>query len=182
MSRRLTLVTAALLMTACGVPLDSVPETIAVDLGDTPELDLPVGDDLEAVTFYLIEQGNLVPVTHELPIPVVAESVAEFLVEGIDPTDKGAGLRTSIPTGTRVLTVDRENGVVRVNLSRDFAVVGGEEELLAVAQVVLTLTDLEEVDAVAFELEGVATDVPLPNGALSDDPVGAEDYRSLIAG
>lgn len=176
------LVVVALLVTACGVPLDAAPEVIAVDLGDMPELDLPVGDDLEAVTFYLIEQGNLVPVTHELPIPVEAGAVAGFLVEGIDPTQKGSGLRTSIPTGTRVLTVDDENGVVRVNLSRDFAAVGGEEELLAVAQVVLTLTDLDDVGAVAFELEGVATDVPLPNGALSDDPVGADDYRPLIAG
>lgn len=176
------LVAATLLLTACGVPLDSAPERIEVDLGDAPELDLPVGDDLEAVTFYLIEQGNLVPVTHELPAPVGPDSVARFLVEGIDPTDRGAGLRTSIPTGTRVLAVDRESGMVRVNLSRDFAAVGGEEELLAVAQVVLTLTDLEGVDGVAFELEGVATDVPLPNGALSDDPLGADDYRSLIAG
>lgn len=175
------LVAAAVLVIACGVPLDSAPEMIEVDLGDAPELDLPVGDDVEAATFYLIEQGNLVPVTHELPAPVGPESVARFLVEGIDPTDEGAGLRTSIPTGTRVLAADRENGVVRVSLSRDFAVVGGEEELLAVAQVVLTLTDLEDVDAVTFELEGVATDVPLPNGALSDDPVGGDDYRSLIA-
>src|SRR5690606_15084809 len=42
----------ALLATACGVPLDSAPETIAVDLGDASELDLPVGDDLAPVTFF----------------------------------------------------------------------------------------------------------------------------------
>lgn len=182
MSRRVLAMMAALLITACGVPLDSTPETIAVDLGDTPELDLPVGDDLEPVTFFLIDQGGLVSVTHELPTPFGVESVAGFLVDGIDPAEKGSGLRTSIPTGTRVLAVERDDGVVRVNLSRDFAAVGGEEELLAVAQVVLTLTKLEGVSAVAFELEGVATDVPLPNGALSHEPVGAADYRSLIVG
>jgi len=172
----------ALLATACGVPLDSAPETIAVDLGDASELDLPVGDDLAPVTFFLVEDGGLVPVTHELPLPISVESVTSFLVEGIDPTGNGPGLRTSIPTGTRVLGVERDGAVAEVDLSRDFAAVGGEEELLAVAQVVLTLTELDGVRAVAFELAGVATDVPLPDGALSNDPVAADDYRSLIGG
>src|SRR5690606_33606607 len=84
----------ALLATACGVALDSAPETIAVDLGDASELDLPVGDDLAPVTFVLVEDGGLVPVTHELPLPISVESVTSFLVEGIDPTGNGPGLRT----------------------------------------------------------------------------------------
>jgi hypothetical protein len=32
---------------------------------------------------------------------------------------------------------------------------------------------------VAFELEGVPTDVPVADGALSVDPVGADDYSVL---
>jgi spore germination protein GerM len=71
--------------------------------------------------------------------------------------------------------------VLRIDLNRVFAAVGGEEEILAVAQIVLTATSIEGVDLVAFQLDGVPTDVPVASGALSVDPVGAADYSALVA-
>lgn len=172
----------ALLVTACGIPVDASPETISVDLGDLGEIEEATGARLAAVSIYLVRDDRLVHVTRDLPSPAQLPDVLESLVSGeTDPEDR-AGLRSSIPIGTELREVTEEGGVARIDLSSDFAVVGGRQELLAVAQVVLTATGIEGVDAVVFELEGTPTDVPTPSGALADHPVTAEDYTTLLEG
>ena len=172
----------ALLVTACGIPVDASPETISVDLGDLGEIEEATGARLAAVSIYLVRDDRLVHVTRDLPSPAQLADVLESLVSGeTDPEDR-AGLRSSIPIGTELRGVTEEGGVARIDLSSDFAAVGGRQELLAVAQVVLTATGIEGVDAVVFELEGNPTDVPTPSGALADHPVTAEDYTTLLDG
>lgn len=169
----------ALVGAACGVPLDSAPETVPMEPADGPELGPTPGTEQLPVTLYLVGDGGVVGVAHHLASPVDAGSVLDYLFDGIDP--RAVGLRTSIPDGTELLGMVVEGTTARIDLTRDFAAVGGEEELLAVAQVVLTLTDLPEIEAVSFELEGVPTDVPRADGALTGRPVTAADYRTLAA-
>lgn len=53
--------------------------------------------------------------------------------------------------------------------------VSPELPALAVAySLLMAVTSIEGIELVAFQLDGVPTDVPVANGALSDDPVGAE--------
>lgn len=165
---------------ACGVPLDSTPEVVDGDMGaPDPEIEELEVEDLVAVSLYLVDEGVIVPVTRDLPEPVDEVAVLESLLDGTTDPEERRGLRTSIPVGTRVLDAERNGSTVRLDLSSDFAAVGGEEELLAVAQVVLSVTAVEEVDSVVFELEGVQTDVPLPGGVLTAEPVTGSQYREL---
>ena len=179
--RRMALL-LALLVAACGIPVDSSPETISVDLGDLGEIEEATGAQLAAVSIYLVRDDHLVHVTRDLPSPAQLSDVLESLVSGETEPEDRAGLRTSIPLGTELRGVSEEGGVARIDLSSDFAAVGGRQELLAVAQVVLTATGIGGVDAVVFELEGTPTDVPTPSGALADHPVTAEDYAPLLDG
>ena len=180
--RRSILLLALLVTAACGIPVDASPETISVDLGDLGEIEEATGARLAAVSIYLVRDDRLVHVTRDLPSPAQLSDVLESLVSGeTDPEDR-AGLRSSIPIGTELRGVTEEGGVARIDLSSDFAAVGGRQELLAVAQVVFTAAGIEGVDAVAFELEGTPTDVPTPSGALADHPVTAADYAVLFDG
>lgn len=179
--RRLVTALAALTLVGCGVPLDSEPETVDIEAVADPDDDGPVLGDLSAVSMYLVRDEALVPVTRDLPSPPKPEIVLGSLLGDITEPERRSNLRTAIPPRTRALGIVIEDTVLRVDLSREFASVGGEEETLAVAQIVLTATGIEGVDLVAFELEGVPTDVPVASGALSVDPVGASDYEGLIA-
>lgn len=179
--RRRLIPIIGLLICGCGIPIDAEPQQIQlVDL-DSPVPEVEVEAELATVTLYLVESGRLSPVTRDLPVPISPDDQLVTLVEGTTRPESRAGLRTSIPPGTEVLGVSVENGVATVDLSRGFANVGGEEEILAVAQVVLTLTSRPEIEAVSFSLEGVPTDVPLPDGALSENPVTGSDYSALIS-
>lgn len=177
---RVALIGLCLAVVACGVPLDPVPEVVEREVGaPDPEVAELEADDLVAASLYLVDEGVIVPVTRDLPEPVDTLTILESLLGGTTEPEERRGLRTSIPDATRVLDLKQTGSTVRLDLSSDFAAVGGEEELLAVAQVVLSVTEVEGVEAVVFELEGVQTDVPLPNGVLTDEPVSGSDYRGL---
>lgn len=179
MKHRLPLM-ALLVITACGIPVDATPETF-----DLPEVgaaieDLPPTGELAAAPLYLVGDAGLVRVTRDLVEPVGAEAVLESLLTGVTEPEDRSGLSSSIPLGTQLLGFAISDGVATVDLSADFATVGGQQEISAVAQIVLTVTQAGDIDGVVFELEGVRTDVPTPDGALATVAVTADDYETLI--
>ncbi len=169
-----------LVVVGCGIPAESSPEPLILEIDEPPEIREPSPEDQAAVSMYLVRDDRLIHVTRDLRSPSSIEEIVGSLLGGVTPPEERANLRTSIPRGTRLLSVAQEGSTVRVNLSREFASVGGEEEILAVAQIVLTVTSLEETQHVAFELEGIPTDVPVANGALSVEPVSAREYDELL--
>lgn len=170
----------AILLVGCGIPVDSGPEVFDLELV-TPSEDAPVLGDLVAMSMYLVRDETLVRVTRDLPSPPDPERILASLFDGVTEPEVRANLRTSIPLETQIISVSTEEPLLRVDLSREFAAVGGEEEILAVAQIVLTATSIEGIESVAFELDGVPTPVPIANGALSDGPVSAEGYAAMVA-
>lgn len=180
MRRLLSAFASVLALAACGIPIESEP--VAFDIAQPPAEDSqsPRPGDVAAVSMYLVRDDSLVQVTRDLPSPPSLTVVFESLLGGATEEERSANLRTAIPPGTETLSVTEDGSVLRIDLNRGFAAVGGEEEILAVAQIVLTATSIEGVDQVAFQLDGVPTDVPVASGALSVDPVGAADYATLV--
>ena len=63
----------------------------------------------------------------------------------------------------------------------ELAEVTGPDQVLAIAQVVMTLTSLPGVDSVQFVRDDETVEVPLPDGTLVRRPLTAADYSSLLA-
>lgn len=180
MSRRMLFPVIALLVAACGIPVEAEPEIVDVELAPPAGNETPAPGELAAVSLYLVRDEALVHVTRDLRSPPSLTSIFGSLLSDVTPEERQANLRTAIPPGTEIISITEDGSVLRVDLNSEFAAVGGEEELLAVAQIVMTATSVEGVDRVAFLLEGVPTDVPVASGALSVDPVGAADYEALV--
>jgi spore germination protein GerM len=177
---RSRLLAFVLLLTACGIPLDSGPRPVPVDLPVPGGFEEAIGVELEPVTVFLVRDDQLVGVTRNVRAPARLVDVIEALVAGATDAEERSGLRTSIPAGTALIDVRREGPIAVIDLSADFAAVGGAQEILAVAQFVITTTQIEGIESVSFELQGVRTDVPITDGALSVEPVTAADYADLV--
>lgn len=175
------MVCAALVATGCGIPLDSEPQLVEVAVDPAPESNPPSQGESVDVPVFLVQDERLVEVSRELPSPPSLVSIFESLLDGVTEDERDANLRTAIPPDTRVISVTEIGSTLLVDLSDEFASVGGEEELFAVAQIVLTATSIEGIDLVEFQLSGLPTDVPVGSGALSQDPVGFDDYQALVA-
>lgn len=123
------------------------------------------GSDLEAVPRRVAERAPQV--------------VVDLLLAGPTRTEVVSGLRTALsPQDLTVLSGPDGDGLITVGISREFAGMAGGNQLLAVAQVVWTVTQLPRVDRVCFTLDGAFVEVPTDTG-LSDQPVHRADYMSV---
>jgi spore germination protein GerM len=103
----------------------------------------------------------------------------DVLAEGPTPAEASSGLRSALPGPEAVTSVDLSGGVARVDLSRDFTELSGSDQLLAIAQMVFTLTERADVARVGFTLDGEPVQVPRGDGTLTSDPVARADYGDL---
>jgi spore germination protein GerM len=117
------------------------------------------------VHIYLIApSGQLVARDRLVPFPAPLEAVLTGLVAGPTSTETTAGIQSAVPVATRVLSASISAGVATVNFSATFGQLVGPSQILAVAQIVFTATDLAGVSGVAFELTGQPVEVPVANG------------------
>jgi len=97
---------------------------------------------------YLVREIHRLPYT---PDPLTA--AAREVIEG-QPLTKGA--QKIFPSGTKILGVTVENGIAKVNFSKEVlsANVGSAGEALGIQSMVNTLTEFPEIQAVSFLVEG----------------------------
>lgn len=190
MRRSLAAVATAVLLAACGVPGDDAPrpldeQAVPFDLlaptAESTTTSVPsVFADTDRVAVYLADpDGKLQAVRRPVTTPVTVAKVIEALLAG--PTEEESSrLATAITSGTELLGSDGPNdGLVTINLSRDVLDITGRQQILALAQVVWTVTALPRVDRVLFQFEGEPAEVQNGNGTLTSSPLGRRSYRDL---
>jgi len=150
--------------------------------GEQPPVTPPVPSDPVQVFFVAGQPGRIVPVIRRVPLPVEPQAVMAALVNGPDPAEAADQLRSALVGLPELLEV--EGGTATVRLPPEQEATRRSEQVLALAQLVLTLTGLPGVDEVVFELDDRPAAVPLadPGQGLSaaGEPVGREDYEALL--
>jgi len=201
-------VVLSLMVTSCGIPLDSEPEVIASDAlpqalqpGSSTTTTLP-SLLTQDVTIYLIDPGDgeasLVPVTRQIPVVDEAADTIEVLVLEqllLGPTSEEQlddNLTTAVVSSgdepIKVLDLRRpaENQIVVV-LSEAPAI-AGSDRVVSFGQLVYTLTEMDTADRVRFLLmneSGEEEDISVKTDTEEGDvrrPVGRDDYESLSPG
>ncbi len=183
----LMVVMAGLLVTACGVNAQSSarlanPRTVPFELLDPTAPTLvpnAAGRQSESVSLCFIRDHDLVVVQRLIEVPVLLRDAIGSLAE---PPQTTADLRTAFGGETLVNDVQLNAGVVRVDLAPTVASLGGDNQLLAIGQLVCTLTARPGVGQVAFTLAGAPVDVPRADGSLTVNAVARDDYAALIKG
>lgn len=178
------------LVAACGVPTDAEPRAIETrnvpfqllaPTVEAPTTTQPANTATERATIYLADaDGKLQAVRRPVTAPATAKRVLEALLAG--PTEEEADrFATAITSDTQLLGVDGpDNGLVIVDLSRQLLDITGRSQILALAQVVFTVTALPSVDRVLFKFEGQPAEVQNGNGTLTSSPLGRLSYRDLV--
>lgn len=172
-------IAAALLVAGCGIPADRHPVAVPGGvvrpaLGPTTTTPAPA----TRATIYFVQAERVVPVVRDTTRGDV-HTVLQVLLNGPTDTELASGLRTAIRTQSNIRSVRTEGGTAVVDLTTTFVEVGGEEQILALAQLVLTATATPGITNVRFQLEGQAVEVPRADGTLSSGPLTETDYASL---
>jgi hypothetical protein len=175
--RALALLIVALLVTGCGVQPEDRWEPVTTAARPSTETGNGGQPSGPRLTVFLVRGADLAPVQRRTSARTPAAAL-EQLVEGPTRAEAASGIRTAL--APEVVGVDQElpAGVTTVSVTRGFTALTGGNQLLAVAQIVWTLTDLPTVTAVRFALDGSPVEVPTDAG-LTDRPVTRDDYRSV---
>lgn len=165
-------------LTACGVDPQPQPERIAVPTAPPGTVPPPADDAGQEVVVYLVRGADLAPVTRATR-EVTPASAVTLLAAG--PTREEVvirDLRTAVAPQSIAVDVGLPGGITAVSVTREFAGITGGNQLLAVAQVVWTLTELPGTARVLFLLDGRPLEVPTDDG-LSEGPVGRDQLLSV---
>lgn len=109
----------------------------------------------------------------------VVQELLHTLASGPSGGERSMGLSTALTPDSRLalLELSGRTAVIEVKPSTPPP---ADRLPLAVGQVVLTVTSAPGVDQVLLRDKGHRLQIPLPGGALTNSPVSAQDYTSLI--
>jgi hypothetical protein len=141
------------------------PPTTTTTLPWRANLWVVSGDLLRPVPRQLRSQPNVgLVLTQLLAGPSGEDPVA--VRTALEPDDASAGA----PAG----------GALALDLAADFGNRPSSEQILALGQLLFTVTEVPGVGRVVFRIDGVDLDVPLPNGQLAHGSVSRDDFASLV--
>jgi spore germination protein GerM len=179
-------VALALVSVGCGVPAQGsasmIPDSeVPNGLRESSPADPGPAVDRQPIELWFADDEVLVNTRHVVPAPANASAALTELLAGPTAGERSSGLRSAIPDADAVVAVETARGGAVVELSTAFADIPVPDQVLAVGQLVLTLTDLRGIGRVSFVVGGEPVAVPLPNGDTSSDPVTRDDYLALTS-
>jgi spore germination protein GerM len=186
MRRALAVLVAALLLAGCAIGGERsahvidrrlVPRGLLAPTSVSPTKSS--GVPTENVTLYLELSQNLVAVDQAVPSPVTLRTVLDVLARGPTATELANGLQSPVSSARPITLESVVNGTAAVNLPSDFTDLGGQDQIVAAAQLVFTATAFPGIHRIALLVGGQPTAVPTANGFLSRGSLSRSDYASL---
>jgi len=187
-----------LLLASCAVPNSGAVDEIStsdIPFGlNSPETSVPAttttvvltspltGSTFEQADLYFVDGSALKRLRLEIPTPTDLQGVFAALVAGL-PDSMNAKVKTVLPVDFAAV-IDVEGGVANVNAKRVYLdSIKPNEQRLAIAQIVLTLTSQPGIGQVTFSVGGKAIGVPRGRGDIAGagTHVTFDDYKMLIA-
>jgi spore germination protein GerM len=180
-----------LLLTNCGVPAQQAPvqikpEAVPSQLRDvpSPESAMPSTADpgKSTVFVHFVRKDRLVGLPREAPAASQSgrlNAVVTALIAGPSEGEQARGITSALPPGLQLTVVAIEGQRVVLELSGETDGRSATENVLAVGQIVLSMTSLTTVKEVVFSRDGAPAEALLADGALATKPLTAADYAVL---
>jgi spore germination protein GerM len=174
------------LVAGCGVPTDPVPR-------DIPAGDVPFGLVNQATTttaaaaarstpsaraeIYLVKRDRLARVERSVAAPATPATVLAALAAGPTPQEAATGLRSALISN--VAAVEASAGTATMTLAADITAPDIREQILALAQLVYTVTALRGITGARFVLDDRPTEVPTAQGSVKAGIITRADYATV---
>lgn len=181
---------ALITLAGCGITAQTTPVPIQPPLGAAlhtptqPPAATDSGHALEAL--YFVKNDLVVLVNRHVSFPPTVQGIVKDLLAGPNDTESVAGYTSALLGGSVGEHVQISGGNAVVALTTPVADTARNDEVLAYAQLVCTLTALPEIDGVTFTNNGQPVAVPRGDGSLpplitgQTVPLTAADYTDLI--
>jgi len=189
--RALTVVVLTTIVAGCGIASDTAPRDI--DIAPSDEVGRGNSGQVasgEGRVFLVTQDGGggvpsrLVAVDRDVDAEARRgdpSSVLAALLAGPNTAEREAEVTTLLPTDLEVVTVsNRPGGVVVIDLTEPFGELTGQTLVLALAQLVHTVSEVGGVNGVRIKVEGENRPWPDVNGRQQTDALTVFDFPGLV--
>ena len=185
---RLFVGSALVLTSACGGlraedrdhPLPAVPYDLLAEPSTTTTSTPPSTTTTLPwrANLWYVAGDRIVPAPRQLRSQPEVTQVLRLLLLG--PSDDDLPLvRSALDIGDATAAAPPAGGALTIDLAPTFGSRSPSEQILALAQLVFTVTEVPGVGRVVFRIGGADLAVPLPNGQLAQGSVSRDDYAIL---
>lgn len=173
-----------LVVAGCGVG----PQSHPVSLGSGTPSWAPTGGAAGAlghratallVSVFLVHGDEIVPTWRPSAGGLDLDAVLATLVERPSRKERAEQLRTAIPASATHIRATIRDHVALVQVPAGFGTLPNRERVLAVAQVLYTLTAQLSVSSLRLVNGSHAIDTPVGSGQLVSRPVTRDDFAAL---
>jgi spore germination protein GerM len=180
-------VAGSVLLAGCGLGAQSAPQPLSTPttlhelVGRTSRPETPTTGIITApVTIFLEGRyERLVPVRSKVPWPATMTALLGRLAAGPTASESSRGLVSPASSVGPFGVEPVHDGVVSVDLPVSFENLGGQDQTVAAAQIVFTVTTFPGVKGVRFLIGGQVAEVPNGSGSLTAGPSTRKDYSTL---
>lgn len=178
------IIAAVLVLAGCSIQPDASPNDLPAERAEVFG-DVETGDEAAGTNrIYLLaptdpEEAQRIR-SVQRDVPTTPFSVLSSLFAGPNAAERDELLDTAIPADIELLAARPVGQVLTVDLNDVFDELTPDGLRLAVAQIVSTATDIENVEAVQLRIDGELRVWPLGNGELTDRPLTRFDYPGLV--
>lgn len=135
-----------------------------------------------AVIVYLVRDQGLLSRTRVLQSEPGVDALVELLVGGPTADEANLGMRSAFTNRADLLLgAEVVDQTAVFDLASDFTSLSGEEQILALGQIVLTALTLPTISTVSFTQQGAPISVIGPTGAAIEGPVARGDFTALLS-
>jgi hypothetical protein len=174
-------------LAGCGVGAQGAPEALdpkAVPYGLLEPASSPRTSDpgtlTARVTVYMeAENGRLVAVHRDVAWPATISAILSQLAAGPTVGESGHGLASPASSVGHFRVGPVHGGVVSIELPISFESLGGQDQQVAAAQIVFTVTTFTGIKGVRFLVGGQVAHVPTGDGSLARGPSTRGEYSAL---
>jgi spore germination protein GerM len=177
-------------LAGCGVPVQREPAVIPTEAipsqlrshGEPASGPPTASPGRPAVQVTFVRRDRLVAFIRESPTTAPSDrltAVIQALMAGPNETEQANGITSALPAGLTLTVADTRGRRIVLELAGESETRSATENVLAVGQIVLSVTALPTVDEVTFQRDGVAVEALLADGALTTEPLTAADYTAL---
>jgi hypothetical protein len=174
----------AVVLAGCSVSPQDRPEQISLNTVTPPAATSSV--TLIPVTtpggVCLVQYGRLVWADRQVPYHHVLNGTLALLAKGPTAAEARQAIRSALPAGTTGLVAQVRGNVAMIAVPKGFDDLSASEQVLAVAQLTYTVTQIKGITALQLTVSGRPVSMPVESGGpggLVPGPVTRADFRAL---
>lgn len=177
----LVAVALAGLLAGCSLQPEAEPRNVPQEEQGLIVLDVGGGSDAAGgARIYLVGPGESGLLRSAQRDARTARNLIEILLQGPNEDELAAQYSTAIPRTVDLLSARLQSRVLQIDLSPEITELTGPGLIQALAQLVYTAAEIEEVTAVEILVEGSPLSWPTGTGRSTTDPLRTFDYPGAV--